>query len=138
MIRSVGVVLVVWGLIFQPLMAVLPTQIVNNNTHAVMVSDTGMSSHGNILSPDIAKDTGGLSKPPCHEESVDKSYSRHCDNCDCKNGFCTSHCVGVGVVAAIQESAVTFELKSTTQKLALFEAPIIGPSYHIFHPPKHS
>lgn len=134
MIRSVGVVLVVWGLIFQPLMAMSPSQIVNNNTHAVVVLDTGMPAHGDVLSPDIATDTGELSTPPCHEERVDKSSSSNCDNCDCKSGICTSHCVGV--VAAIQQSTVTSELKSTSQELALFEMPTLGLPYLLFHPPK--
>jgi hypothetical protein len=135
-IRFVGIVLVIWGLIFQPLMAALPAQIANNNTHVVMVSDTGMSSYGDVLSQDIAKDTSELSTPPCHEESVDKSSSSNCDNCDCKTGSCTSHCAAL--VAAIQKSTVTPELKSTTQKLALFEAPTLGLPYLLFHPPKHS
>jgi hypothetical protein len=136
LIHFVGVVLVVWGLIFQPLMAALPAQIANNNAHAVMVSDTGMSSHGDVLSPDIAKDTSELSIPPCHEESVDKSSSSNCDNCDCEHGSCTSHCAAL--VVAIQKSTVTFELKRTTQKSALFEAPTLGLPYLLFHPPKHS
>jgi len=40
------------------------TQIVNNNTHVAMISDTGMLAHDDVLSPDIAKDAGELSPPP--------------------------------------------------------------------------
>ena len=135
MIRLIGIVLVVWGLIAQPLMAAMPVVVTDNDPSSLITADSGvvahsMGHHGNQEES---------SKAPCHENATDPASSESCDNCDidCMNGICASSCVISGA-SAIQKSSINLDLFSSTLVSASSGARAYGLPSRIFHPPKHA
>lgn len=132
MIRFVGLVLIAWGLIVQPLMASMPAPINGSNSHASMTLDSNSTSH--LMGPHSDQHSGDTSQAPCHESSPDP-----CDNCntDCMEGVCTSPCGGSGM-AAFHKSIITPFLLVNASLLQSSRAPTYALPSRIFHPPKHS
>jgi hypothetical protein len=135
MFRSIGIVLVIWGLIAQPLMAAMPAPMTDDSSHSLIMADSSieasaMAHHGNQEEP---------SKAPCHENTTDTASSESCDNCDidCMNGICASSCVISGA-AAFQKSSINLDLFSSTLGAASSGARAYGLPSRIFHPPKHT
>lgn len=145
MIRFVSIVIVIWGLIFQPLMAaVIPAKMMTDNTpHSSMVADrvTGVDTsihaghHG-----DTVQSLGDSPKASCHEKSADEPSSKHCDKCDnnCANGSCATSCVIGSSVAAVHNLPLNLSLNGRTFAMTANEARIYGLFSRIFHPPKHA
>ena len=129
---SIVIVIVIWGLIVQPLMAaVMPVKMMTDNTHSSMVV---------AMAADAAKSPEIFQKASCHEIRADESSPKHCDQCDnnCVNASCASSCVAGSSVAAIQKLPVNFGLKGTTVVTIINGARIFGLPSRIFHPPKHA
>lgn len=137
MIHYISMVLVIWGLIVQPLSAAIPVQM-DHSTHYTKSSDTGRMAY-----PDgyhnSALNAGESSRFPCHENAVDEPSSEICDNCDinCANGLCASSCVVSGAVA-VQNSGIKLDLKGRPPVTTSPGARTFGLPSPIFHPPKHS
>lgn len=133
MIRLVGIALVVWGLIVQPLMAAMPAPLMDDSSHSAEMVDSGVMAHAKGHHGD--QDVEELSKAPCHEKTSD---SVSCDNCDkdCSKGVCASSCV-MGGVAAFQKTLVYLGLLGSTSVAASSGARTYGLPSRIFHPPRH-
>tara|TARA_R110002074_G_scaffold142621_4_gene289270 strand:- start:1841 stop:2245 length:405 start_codon:yes stop_codon:yes gene_type:complete len=133
-----------WGLIFQPLMAVaMPAKMMTDSAHLSMVvemvagTDTSVDAgHHNVT----AQSPGDLPQASCHKKSADESSSEHCDKCDdnCADGHCATSCVVGGGVAAFQKMSVNLDLNRNTLVITTIETRSYGFSSRIFHPPKHS
>lgn len=137
MIRSIGIVLVIWGLIVQPLMAATPSPVAGGSPHFLVASDSGVEAHAMEHHGD--QDVEEPSKAPCHKNATDDASSESCDHCnnDCMNGICASSCVISGA-AAFQQSSVNLDLLSSTSVAASSGARAYGLPSRIFHPPKHA
>ncbi len=133
MIRSVGIVMVVWGLIVQPLMAAMLTE----SSQSIAVVDSGVIEH--VMAHHGDQDAEEQSKALCHEKTTDSASSESCDNCDmdCMSGICASSCVMSGATA-FQKSSVNLDLFSSSLVAAPSRARAYGLPSRIFHPPKHA
>ncbi len=130
MIRYVGIVLVIWGLIVQPLMAAMSVPITDGSFHSVELMGSGvMGHHGD-------QDTDEQSKTPCLEKTIDSESCNNCDT-DCMDGICASSCV-INGAAALQKSSVNLDLFSSSLVAASSGARAYGLPSRIFHPPKNS
>ncbi len=145
MIRFVSIVIVIWGLIFQPLMAaVIPAKMMTDNTpHSSMVADRVAGVDTSIHAEhhdDIVQSLGDSPKASCHEKSADEPSSKHCDNCDnnCANGSCATSCVAGSSVAAVHNLLLNISLNGRTFAMTTNGACIYRLSSRIFHPPKHA
>jgi hypothetical protein len=131
MIRSVGIVLIILGLIAQPLVTAMPMSMADDSSHSPVVVDSGAMGHHS--------DQGAeeLAKAPCHESATDSASSESCDNCDmdCMNGICASSCL-IGGAVAFQKQLVNIDLLSSTTVAASSGARAYGLPSRIFHPPK--
>jgi hypothetical protein len=137
MIRSIGIVLVVWGLIVQPLMAAMPVLMADDSPHFSITSDSGVVAHAMGHHGD--QDVEEPSKASCHKNATDDASSESCDNCnnDCMNGICAPSCVISGA-ATFQQSSVNLDLLSSTSVAVSSGARAYGLPSRIFHPPKHA
>ena len=136
MIRSVGVFLVIWGLIVQPLMAGMSAPMADNSPHSSIASDSGGVAHAMRRHDDKMSNNH---RATCHENAADDVSSEPCDNCGmgCMNGTCASCCAVIGA-AVIWDSSVNLDLLSSS-----FVAVFTGARAHrlpsrIFHPPKQA
>lgn len=132
MIRPIGIALVIWGLIAQPLVAAVPVSMADGNSPAAMSSDADAMSH-NMEHPS-SQGSGEMTKTPCHESVADET----CDDCEaeCLDGMCGSPCVSSGA-AVLQKSSVNLDLFSSSLVAVSSGAPAYGLPSRIFHPPKH-
>ena len=145
MIRFVSIVIVLWGLIVQPLMAAaMPAKMMMDSTHSSMVVDM-VTDADTPVSVDADHDNhsespGSTSKAPCHEKSPEASSSEHCDKCDnnCANSPCVTSCVMGSGTAVFQATSVNLDLNSRTLVISTTETRSYGLPSRIFHPPKHS
>ena len=142
MIRFVSIVIVMWGLIIQPLVAAaMPAKMMTDadSTHSSMVADIDMSAHANGHHDNSSPTVEDSSKAPCHEKSSDGDSSEHCDNCDdsCAGGPCASSC-SVGSSAAFQKISANLALNGNTLVTTATGAHSFGLPSRIFHPPKHA
>lgn len=137
MIRLIGIALIIWGLIAQPLMAAVPAPVTDESSHSIAMADSGVMAHAMGHHGD--QDVEGSSEASCHDNATDSAASESCDNCDmdCMNGICASSCVISGA-AAFQKSSVNFDLFSSSLVAAFSEARAYGLPSRIFHPPKHA
>jgi len=127
MMRLLGVVLIIIGLIAQPLMATVPGNMSDDSTRATMMVELDQHS-------------ADTENPPCHDNTVDEPSSEHCNNCDsdCISGaLCGSFCA-IGGAAAIQQSAFNSYHQHSGMLTTLSEARPFGLPSRIFHPPKHA
>lgn len=138
MTRLICIVVVLWGLIVQPLMAAMPVSMLDNDglaSHPVLDIDVerGATKHQGDM------DIGDGSNAPCHGDTSTETPPRHCENCDvdCLNGVCASSCV-TGSVAVLQLLTIKFDLFSCSFESAGAGARTHGLPSRIFHPPKHS
>ena len=140
MIRSIGIVLVLWGLIAQPLMAAMPASMADNSPRPHSSMASGFNAVARVMGHHDDQNIEEPSKAPCHENAIDDASSEPCNNCDmdCMNGICASSCVGSGAVA-FQKSSVNLDLLGSTLVAAFsgVRAHNEFPS-RIFHPPKHA
>lgn len=109
MIRFVSIVIVIWGLIVQPLLAAaMPAKLIIDSTHSSMAVDLVAGLETSVHAghhDDTAKSLGVSQKAPCHKKSADDSSSEHCDKCDddfvC--GSCAASCVVGSSVSAVHK-----------------------------------
>ena len=138
MIRSIGIVLIIWGLIVQSLMAAMPAPITDDSSQqSPVIVDSGVMTH--VMGHHGGQGAEESASPPCHENTTDPASSESCDNCDmdCMNGICASSCVISGV-AALQKSSVNLDLFSSSLVAVSSGARAYGLPSRIFHPPKHA
>ena len=137
MIRSISIVLVIWGLIVQPLMAAMPAPMADDSPHSYITSDSSAVAHAKGHHGD--ENVEEPSKAPCHENATDVASSEPCDNCemDCTNGICASSCVVSGA-AALPNSSVNLDFLSSSSVAAISRARTYRLPSRIFHPPKHA
>ena len=62
MFRSIDIVLVIWGLIAQPLMAAMPAPMTDDSSHSLIMADSSiaasaMAHHGNQEEPSLVAHT---------------------------------------------------------------------------------
>ncbi len=132
MTRLIGITLVIWGLIAQPLVASMSAPVMESRSHASMAADShpmsdAMGHHG-------VNSSGDMANTLSQENSVE-----HCDNCntDCANEICTSSC-GIGGAAAIQKTSINPRFLLSALLVDSSRARISGLPARIFHPPKHA
>ncbi len=145
MVRSIGIVLVILGLIAQPLVAAVPTPMVGESPHSHITSDSAVLIHA--MDHQGGQDVEQPSETHCHESTTHESTtiaisapSELCDNCDkdcCMNGNCASSCVVSGA-AAIQKSLVNTDLLRSASVAIFSGACVSRPPSRIFHPPKYT
>lgn len=125
MVRTIGIVLVILGLIAQPLMAATPD--------FMSFGDTSSS-----ISVDHA-DPGLSSEAPCHESSAEQSAPMPCTDCDgdCANGACASVC-SLTTLAVLNQSLLIFERVSAVRIVGASGMLVQELRARIFHPPKHA
>ena len=143
MTRFVSIVIVMWGLLVQPLMAAaMPTKIMgdSDSTHSPMVAGVDISVHADGHHDNSSLTMKDSSKTTCHEESPDESSSVRCDNCNdsCSSGPCASSCATGSSPAAFQKLSANLALNGNTLVVTTTGARIDGLPSRIFHPPKHS
>ncbi|WP_019531452.1 hypothetical protein [Dasania marina] len=145
MIRFVSIVIVIWGLIVQPLMAAaMPAKMMMDSSHSSvpvdrlmdMVADADVSAHARHHDG-TAQLPGASPQVPCHEKSADDSSSEHCDMCS-DNCICATSCVVGSGVAAFQTLPVNLLLNSHAQIISAIEPRSYALPSRIFHPPKHA
>jgi hypothetical protein len=143
MIRFFSIVIVIWGLIFQPLMAAaMPAKMMTGSSNSSMViemfvgADTSVDTGHHDVTAHSSEDS---QKASCHKKSTDESSSEHCDKCDdnCAKGLCATSCV-VGGVAAFQKMSINLDLDRNTLVITSLKTRSYGLPSRIFHPPKHS
>ncbi len=141
MIRSIGIVLIIWGLIAQPLMAVVPASMVDDNSQSSTAPDANAVANTvpNVIGHHDGHDVEERSKAPCHGNDTDDASTETCDNCDkdCMNGACVSSCV-INGAPAFHHSSIDLDLLSSPPITAPFGARAYGLPSRIFHPPKLS
>lgn len=137
MVRTIGIALVILGLIAQPLMAAIPDSMPINETSSSISVDgsglnAGMADHDTMGSEQS-------SQSPCHETAVDQTAPMPCTDCDrdCANGTCASAC-SLGTFAVLNQSFIKFERLSAVRVFGVSGAPVEGLRYRIFHPPKYA
>jgi hypothetical protein len=137
MIRLVGIVLVILGLIVPPLMAAMPAPMTDESSHSIAMADSGVMAHAMGHHGD--QDIEDSSEASCHDNATDSATSESCHNCDmdCVNGICASSCVMSGATA-LQKSSVDLDLFSSSLVAASSGARAYGLPSRIFHPPKHA
>jgi hypothetical protein len=139
MIRLVGIALVIWGLIVQPLMAGMPTKMANGSTSVEVVLDFGVVEHADKNQSHHDHNTHATTEPPCHDETAgSESPSGNCNSgtIDCLNsGICASFCALSGVVLNLK-STFPLERHSTTPFFEIAEHPESGFPSYIYYPPK--
>jgi len=133
MIRLIGIALVIWGLIAQPLMAAVPVSTADDHPRTTMSSDADAMPHN--MEHHSGQSSGETSEIPCHENVADET----CDNCEteCMDGVCGSPCASSGA-AALQKSSVNLDLFSSSLVAASSGARAYGLPSRIFHAPKHA
>ena len=135
MVRLVGIVLVIWGLIFQPLVAAMPIEIANLGTDTVATSDVDETAHadGHANHHD-QKTAGKVAEEPCHGDAAEDGASSE-DHAGCITaGNCCGAC------------AASISHKLIIPANPLINNPLIGNTEHlvlgilssIFHPPKQA
>jgi hypothetical protein len=134
MIRLAGVVLIILGLIAQPLMAAVPASMLAGGSQPQAIvdtadSDTAMMEHSAKVHAEA----------PCHESSADEATSAACDNCvlNCADGMCASTC-SLNGAALVHQLFVLFDSPSATRVIDTSGALVEGLPSSIFHPPKHA
>ncbi len=137
MIRLIGIGLVIWGLIVQPLMAAMPAPMMDDSSRSAGMVDSGVMAHS--IGHHDDKDTKEQSKAPCHEKTTNSASSESCENCDmdCMNAICASSCVMSGATA-FQKSSVTIHLFNSSLVAESSGARAYALPSRIFHPPKHA
>ncbi|WP_339672754.1 hypothetical protein [Dasania marina] len=145
MIRFVSIIIVIWGLIVQPLMAaVMPVKMMMDSPHRSvpvdrlidMAADVDISAHTEYYQ-DAVPSLVAAAKMHCHEKSADDSSSEHCDKCG-DNCACATSCVVGSGVAAFQTLPVNLVLNSHAQIISAIELRSYALPSRIFHPPKHA
>lgn len=137
MIRSILIMLFIWGLIAQPLLAAMPTPMKDNSPRSLITTDSSAAVHS--IAHHGNQNVEKSSKAPCHENTTDDSSSEASDNCDmgCKNGHCVC-CYVTSGASAIQKWSISLDLSGSTLVLAYSGARAYGLPSRIFHPPKHT
>ena len=152
MLRMIGIVLVIWGLIAQPLMAAMPDSMHLGESSSSMSMDDGdldiVMSHPGTMGADQPSQP---SQPPCHETAAEdaatqsstksgtNSTTMPCTNCDsdCANGACASVC-SPSTLAVLNQSLPKLERLSAVRVVGTSVALVQGLPVRIFHPPKHA
>ena len=144
MIQKVSIILVIWGLIVQTLMAnTFPSAY--SSESEIMVDSAPAALEIQIIERGYNNDAQSLNNPvdmPCHASDADEAPSANnsCDHCDleCLDlGLCTTTCV-LGV-AAVNHSTGTLPNRSIQSiKLLFINNTGVGFLTPIFHPPKIS
>lgn len=120
MIRTIGIALVILGLIAQPLMAAAPNSMPFGETSTSVPMDQS-------------------SQAPCHETAAEETAPMPCTDCDsdCANGACASAC-SPSTVAVLNQMLLKFERFSAVRVVNTSGALAQGLPSRIFHPPKHA
>jgi len=146
MIRSLGIMLVILGLIFQPLVAAMPVAPEETNLHS------SMSSSSDAVPSSMAHMTRSaneaMTKMRCHKHKsaidiADEPGSKCCDDCvmACMAGSCatscTTSCTSSGMLISHKFSQLVVPQQHRSLVLVAVEPPI-RVSSPIYHPPRYS
>ena len=130
MVRTIGIALVILGLIAQPLTAAVPDFMPIGETSS---STPLEQSELHVGKPDHS------SQAPCHETASPEAVPEACTDCDseCANGACASTC-SVSTLAVLNPTLFTFKLLSPIRQIDYSVALVQELPSRIFHPPKHA
>lgn len=155
MIHYIGIVLVVWGLVTQPLMAnTMPMTMDDKESNTVMMSGLARSDRVvtavTVLSQNNLHEYGenGVGriekklKMPCHQTTANHS-SAHCCASDCVSGcsnsqLCSSSCINASASAVVLQTHST-QIAGFNPVIFFstnFQTLISGLPSRIFHPPR--
>lgn len=134
MLRKIVLVLMMWGLIAQPLMAsVLDFMPADSSSSVVVDSDITTTTHH-------AVSTEETSASPCHEiaDKAKAPATMDCADCDggCASQVCTSSC-SLSSPAVINQSLPMHACHTLDRVVAANDALVQGIRPRIYHPPKH-
>lgn len=132
--HKIVTVLMMWGLIIQPLAAAVPGPILADSSSAAVVVDTD-----NTMVAHHAMSDDNASTPPCHEMVDEVTESMDCANCDdgCASGACASSC-SPSAPAILGQPLTRLAGQSPVRAVATSDALVQGLLTRIFHPPKHA
>ena len=135
MVRLVGIVLVILGLIFQPLMAAMPIELANQGTDNVATSNIEASAHvdGHANHRD-QKVADKAAEKPCHGGATENGSSSEAhDGC-----ITAGNCCGVCVASICYKMIVSSNPQINIPVIGKAENLVLGILSSIFHPPKHA
>ena len=139
MIRLVGIVLVIWGLIFQPLVMSMPVNMNHHGSDAAATFDVDENSHVDEHSNHHAKEVGDKTgeAQSYGRVSDDRTTSEKHDDCasDCANA---GNCCGVCTASLNHEVIVPSEQQISTPIFGNAEHLVLGILSSIYHPPKQA
>lgn len=143
MIRFVSIVIVIWGLVVQPLMAAaMPIKMMEGTTYLPMTADTGMLvDTGGHDGDDFSLAVADSSKVSCHGNVPEEGSLARCDNCSegCASGACASSCPVGSTPGAFQKMSTSLDLNNSALVITTTGArSYYGFPSRIFHPPKHA
>ena len=136
MIRLIGIAILIWGLITQPLMAAIPmTDSSNHSEKSSVTMSHDMNQHVSQSSEKKSK-----SSSPCHEKTADEMSEESCDKCErvCIEGMCGASCVPGGAGAISRLSCNSNQIE---RNFFVISSQVASPHRfpsRIFHPPKHA
>lgn len=132
--RKIVIVLMIWGLIAQPLAAaVLDFMPATNSTLSVM-ADGDSTLTGHHAMSDVE-----TTNSPCHETADQAQASMDCADCDdgCANGACASSCL-FSSPAVMSQVVSMHGCNSHARVIGINDALVQGIPPRIFHPPKRA
>lgn len=136
MVRSIGMLLIIWGLITQPLMAAL-TEPMTDNSSLSVVANVDVAGHAMGHHGDPNVDDSSIT--PCHDSVAAEGPTEPCDNCgnDCADVNCATSCAMSGAVA-VQKPLVNIDRLVSVLASVFPEVRAYGTPSRIFHPPKQA
>ncbi len=135
MVRLVGTVLVILGLIFQPLMAAMPIEMADHGTDTmatINVDETALvDGHTYIHDQKVGNKAA---EEPCHGGAAeDGSTSETHDGC-----ITVGNCCGVCVASISHNLIISSNPQINMHIVERAEHLVLGILSSIYHPPKHS
>lgn len=134
MIRLVGIALVIWGLIVQPLMAGMPVKMANDSTNIEVALDFGAAEDVDKNQSHHEHNIQTTIESSCHDEASSDSF----DDCniDCmSSGMCASSCALSGDVLNL-ESRFSLDRQNVIPFFVIAERHDSGFPSYIYYPPK--
>jgi len=138
-IRLVGIVLVIWGLIFQPLVMSMPVKMANHGSDTIVTFNVDPAAHVDEHTSHHGKKAGNETDGAHHQENGSIGDLTSHANDDCENDCLSAgNCCGV-CAASLNHQAIKFaELQISTPIVGNAEHLVLGVLSSIFHPPKLS
>lgn len=136
MIRLLGTLSLVLGLVFQSLAFAMPDFAAEIDA-PVMFTEAADAAASSTHHAATAADQD--STMPCHEPVAELEEPGHCADCDgdCANGACAAAC-SLGAAAILGQPALVPYRTAAVPQVGATEGSLHTIAARIFHPPKHA